>query len=222
MIYQEQYDKLLYQYEIVRARLEIREHFLRTVTKEIYENIGQVLSLIRVQLSLLQIDFKNGKKEKIDSSGELVGKTIRDLRSMCKLFYPEANISNAAGFSQAFQYEVETISPSVVLHVDQENMPKTIKEEKALVLFGIFLEILTLISQKQHAVFNSATLKYTQDKIHISIDYTGEAIRKKKNKMAIGFFDLNIFERAELIGGSLQVKSTGAGQRRIKLVTTIN
>ena len=105
------YRELLYLYEILHTRLEIREHFLKTVVKEVYENIGQVLSLIRVQLSFYGQTLKQGKMKKLDSSGELVGKTIRDLRDMCQLFYPEADIISGAGFNRAVEHEIKTYLP---------------------------------------------------------------------------------------------------------------
>jgi len=142
---------------------------------------------------------------------------------MCQLFYPETSITTVAGFNQAFQYEITALYPAVVLHIDAENMnAEMIKEEKALVLFGIFLEILTLMKQEQKTKLNSATVKYTQNDVRINIDYTGEAIRRKSARTATGPYDLGIFERAGLIGGRLEIKSIGLGQRRIKLVTPIN
>jgi len=223
MTYNQRYTSLLYQYEVLRARIEIREHFLKTVVREVYENIGQVLSLIRVQLSLLQTNIETAKNDKIDSSGELVGKTIRDLRNMCQLFYPEVNIVSGAGFKRAIEYEIKTLYPKAVCHIYEEKpAPEIIKEEKALVLFGIFLEILTLIRQRQNAQLNFATVKYIQNEVRIVIRYSGETIRKKKSDMQIGSFDLSIFERAEVIGGYLEIKSAASEQRTIKLVTPIN
>jgi len=223
MPFNEQYEQLQLQYEILRARLEIREHFLKNVVKEVYENIGQVLSLIRVQLSLLRLDFEPGKKEKIDSSGELVGKTIRDLRSMCQLFYPEADLISGAGLARAIEQEIKTLSPQAEYHIGEKCIiPETIAEEKGLVLFWIILEILTLISKEQNGIVNSAMVKYSSNEVYITIEYKGEIIKRKKAAVPASNFDLTIFERAALIKGYLEIKSAGHGCKRIKLVTPIN
>ena len=223
MPFNEQYEQLLLQYEIIRARLEIREHFLKTVVKEVYENIGQVLSLIRVQLSLLRLDFETGKKEKIDSSGEMVGKTIRDLRSMCQLFYPEADLVTGAGFNRALEQEIKILYPRAKYCIDEKCIvPETIAEEKGLVLFGILLEIFTLIGKQQNGMVNTATLKYNSKEIHITIDYKGQAIERKKAVSPASNFDLTIFERTELIKGYLEIKNTRGGYKRVKLVMPIN
>lgn len=223
MRYPESYRKLLYQYEILHSRLEIREHFLKTVVKEVYENIGQMLSLIRVQLSLLRSDFETGKNEKIDSSGELVGKTIRDLRNMCQLFYPEEDIISGAGFNWVVEHEISAVYPEAKFHIDEESMtPVTIKEEKGLVLFGILLKILTLIREELNGQIDSAAVKYTRNKVCIIIDYRGEAMKRNKKNAGGNPFDLSIFERTELIDGCLEIKNAGHAGRRIKLAIPIN
>lgn len=220
---QRSYRELLYQYEILRARLQIREHYLRTVVKEVYDNIGQVLSLIRVQLALLRTDFETGKKEKIDSSGELVGKTIRDLRNMCQLFYPEEDMISGSGFSRAVENEIKTWYSEAAFSIDEENRtPETIKEEAGLVLFGILLEIFALIRHKGNGQLNSIVIKYTANKINIVIDHRGEIIKKNKAGKPVSSFDLSIFERAELMGGNLKIKNAEHDCRRIKLVIPIN
>ena len=219
---QRSYRKLLYQYEILRARLEIREHYLGTVVKEVYDNIGQVLSLIRVQLTLLRSDFETAKKENLDSPGELVGKTIRDLRTMCQLFHPETDMISSSGFNRAVEQEIKTWSPEAVCYIEKESVvPVTINEEKAMVLFGILLEIFDLVKKQGKAKLSSIVIKYTGNKINIAIDHNGEMIKRNKTSEP-GTFDLSIFERAELLGGKLQIKNGGHDCRRIKLAIPIN
>jgi nitrate/nitrite-specific signal transduction histidine kinase len=217
------YRELLYQYEILRSRLDIREHYLRTVVKEVYDNVGQVLSLIRVQLTLLRSDFESGKKEKIDSSGELVGKTIRDLRNMCQLFYPEAEITGGAGFNRAIEYEMKDWFPEAVCIIDKNSgLPEKINEDKGLVLFDILLEIFSLIKQKCNGKLYSMTIKHGENKITITINYSGDEIVRSEAANTQNSFEMSIFERAELLDGNLVIKNIEHADRRIKLVIPIS
>lgn len=219
---QRSYKELLYQYEILRARLEIREHYLSTVVKEVYDNIGQVLSLIRVQLTLLRSDLEISKNEKLDSSGELVGKTIRDLRSMCQLFYPEADIMTCQGFNKAIEHEVKTLYPDAICFSEPGNkIPERINEDKGLVVFGILLEVFRLIKQQNKGKLVSLNIKYRDNKVSIVIDFSGEIIKENKTAGQADF-DLSIFARAELLNGKLQIKNVAGDHRRVKLVIPIN
>src|SRR6478735_12794386 len=92
---------LLFKHEVLKARLAIRDFFLKNTVREVYENIGQVLSLVRVQLALLDTN-KTEIYESVESPGHLVGKSIKDLRVMCKSFYPDADIISDDGFIGVF------------------------------------------------------------------------------------------------------------------------
>jgi signal transduction histidine kinase len=218
-----QYEKLLYQYEVLQSRLSIREHYLKTVVKEVYENIGQVLSLIRVQLSSFHTEISGGSKEKINSSGELVGQTIRELRTMCHLFYPEYDIISSTGFCNTIAREIKVQYPGAECRIPEESKSFPIlNKERGLILFGILLEIISLIRGRQTGQINTATIKYAGEKMLITIDYNGEIIRRNKAKRKTDFLNLSVFEKAALSGGLMQIKNTGHGNRRIKLAAPIN
>src|ERR671926_1311362 len=96
------HEQLLFRHDVLRARLDIRDFFLKNTVREVYENIGQVLSLERMQLAMLDSD-KKAAIASIESPGNLVGQSIRDLRVMCKSFYPDADIINENGFVEALR-----------------------------------------------------------------------------------------------------------------------
>ncbi len=222
MPYHESYEKLLYQHEVLRARLTIREHYLGTVVKEVYENIGQMLSLIRLQLSAFRYGFEADGKEKIASSGEMVGKTIHDLRSMCRLFYPEEDIINGSGFHRVVAAEIRSRFPEAEYLTDNEGViPVILRGEKGMILFGTLLELFNTIREEQQGNLTRVEMKSSGNKLQFIISYTGEMIRRSRTKKQPGFFNLTIFDRAELLGGKLQIKTNGAGDRRIKLEVPI-
>src|SRR5688572_30801693 len=95
--------KTLFELEVLRARLEIRDFFLKNLFREVYENIGQVLSLVRVMLA--------SPGAGTERASELVGKSIRDLRQMCKSFFPDADLLQQNGFANGIKETVEIIYP---------------------------------------------------------------------------------------------------------------
>lgn len=218
MAYHKQYAQLLYQYEILQARLSVREHFLKTVVREVYENIGQVLSLIRVQLSSLQPEFDTGNREGINSSGELVGQTIRELRTMCRLFYPEENIIFNKGLSEAIAAEIKSKYPYTTCDFPkEENVFSGIDADQSLLLYSILLELLELLQSNQDNILTKASLKQQHNHICIILDYSGVQIRKPRAAKQEGWQELSVFERVELMKGKLEIKKTGTDTRRIKL-----
>lgn len=218
----EAYKELLYQYEILRARLAIREHYLQTIVREVYENIGQVLSLVRVQLALLHPDAGNVEKEKIDSSGKLVGSAIRDLRSLCLRFQPETHITGTAGFSETIEKEITSIYPGAMYrHGPEKYIPAGIENGKALILFNLLLEVLHILRENEHRQLVAAGLNHLPGTVEFFMEYTGEPVNAKRTKLHPGRFDLSVMERVKLLGGYLHLKNRN-DKRKIKLVIPIN
>ena len=70
--------------EELDSRIEIQERSLQAYSKEIFENIGQVLSLVKLQL---QAENKVST-DKISDPGKLLAKAISDLRNLTKQLSP--------------------------------------------------------------------------------------------------------------------------------------
>ena len=75
------------------------------IARNIYENVGQVLSLVRVQLSMLSFE-NEPEKLSTEGSGELIGEAIRDLRRMCRNFYPETELLEKEGLLQTLRSQL--------------------------------------------------------------------------------------------------------------------
>ena len=48
-----------FQQELYRAQIEIQEQTLQTISEEIHDNIGQTLSLAKMNLSLIQLKMED-------------------------------------------------------------------------------------------------------------------------------------------------------------------
>jgi two-component system, NarL family, sensor kinase len=70
--------------EILKAQLEMKEKTLHTISQEIHDNIGQILSLVKLNLNTILLDDDNPAAPKITTTKELVGKAIQDLRNLSK------------------------------------------------------------------------------------------------------------------------------------------
>lgn len=214
----EQYQILQYQYELLRTRLRIREHYLGTAVKEVYENIGQVLSLIRIKLLGLHQATSGGSREELDNSGELVGQTISDLRKMCRLFYPEEEIVNGAGFHKVMAREIKSrIADANYLFDETLITPRVLQGEKGLILFGILLEIVGTIETEGTGKLVLLTSDQQADRIRFLVDYRGEKISWRSGKANALRFSMGIAERTKLLGGRLKLKSNQNENRRIIL-----
>jgi len=64
---------------LLKTQLEIQEQAFSYISQEIHDNIGQVLSLVRLNLNTLG---NNPTHEKLEQTDDLLGKAIKDLRDL--------------------------------------------------------------------------------------------------------------------------------------------
>src|SRR6187401_1919454 len=81
--------------EELDSRIEIQERALQAYSKEIFGNIGQVLSLVKLQLQTENKDSRG----KISDPGKLLAKAIADLRNLTKQLSPDEIIKNGFGYA---------------------------------------------------------------------------------------------------------------------------
>src|ERR1700759_5189167 len=67
-----------YQQEILKTQIEIQEQTLENISKEIHDNVTQVLSFIKLSLGSLGPSLDESRKLKLSESRELLSQTIND------------------------------------------------------------------------------------------------------------------------------------------------
>src|ERR1700749_1667879 len=71
--------KDLYQQELLRSQLEIQETTFKTIAQELHDNIGQVLSVVKLSLSILPLEKDHAAYESVQNSRQMLNKIIYDM-----------------------------------------------------------------------------------------------------------------------------------------------
>lgn len=79
------------------------------VVRDIYEHIGQVLSLEYMQLAMAKSNFTNASLEDIVASKNLLSQSVKDLRNMCRSFYPDVYFVKELEWIDLLNYTVNTL-----------------------------------------------------------------------------------------------------------------
>ncbi len=218
---QNRYKKLQYEHEVLWARYEIREHYLKHVVQDVYQGTGQILSLVRVQLGLLSTG-NMWSPETTMEPGNLVGKAIHDLRDMCRYFSPETELIEDGNFVESIRHELERtgiVANSKPVKVKGEPGPLSMGTE--LIVFRMLQEILKSTKKQLKEGF-TIKIDYTQNRVTFLMRYTGAPIRLDEPGPAAagisGQRRLNLQERVKVIDGKLQLVSGKDGSVHIKLI----
>lgn len=213
--------RLQFKLEVLRARLQIRDFFLRTSIRDVYENIGQVLSLVRMQLSLLDGDTSRDGDVNIHSSGTLVGQSIKDLRAMSKSFYPDTDILQEQGFIEGCKSSIRILFKDDKPLVKIKGHLVEIEPNLKLVLFRIVQEILIAIKEFKER-FISMAITHTSHTVQFAFNYeVHNSIKTNEINGGEHEQELSFLERLKLINASINLTHPKTGIEQIKLISPI-
>ena len=204
--------KNTYQQEILKAQLEMKEKTLYTVSQEIHDNIGQMLSLAKLNLNTLTFDNFSTAKQKITTTKDLIGKAIQDLRDLSKTL--NSDYVSRKNLSDSLQFELNFIGKTGLYETELQVFGKEqpFDPEQQLIIFRIAQEILNNIIKHAQAQHIFIKLEYLTDKMILSISDDGNGFdistlydTHSQNKGA-GIY--NMYHRAKLIGAELAIDSS--------------
>ncbi len=203
--------------ELLKTQLEIQEQTFEHVSKEIHDNITQVLSFVKLSLGTVGNTLEPDKKAKVNESRELIAQSINDLRDLSKSLSFE-HISSL-GLAKTIEAEVERINKSGLLKVyfSAEGQPFSIGEQHELVLFRILQEALNNALKHAAAKHFKISLQYHHDLLNLSLEDDGLGFSPGllNNKSGSGL--RNMENRAALIGGKATIESAPGNGCRINI-----
>lgn len=192
---------------LLTAQLEIQEHDFNIISQEIHDNVGQVLSLAKIQLNIIS-QSEHIERSMINEVKENLAKIMTDLRDIAKGLNTErVQVSN---LHNIILQEVERINRSRFICglVQLKGVEIELEQKKKLILFRIIQECLQNILKHSQATDFTILLNYFDSALEIAVADNGigfetdEAI-SKKNGMGLS----NIEVRTALIGGTTSITS---------------
>jgi two-component system, NarL family, sensor kinase len=163
-------DQLLarFQQELLKTQLEIQDQTLKNISKEIHDNIGQVLSLAKLNLNTTDVSNFDATY-KIITSKDLVGKAILDLRGLLRNLGSDK--ITKMGLYGAIENELEQIKKTDLYQtrLEMEGELPRLDEQKELILFGIVKETLHNIIKFGVSQNINVSLKTTEDDLELLI-----------------------------------------------------
>lgn len=193
----------LYINEKIISGFEIQDWSLKTLAKDIYENIGQVLSLVKLQIASLNPDKKEEVKQLAESSDQLLDKAISDLRKLARILSPAEILQK--GFAASLLQELGKLNKlgfcTVKLQFDGEAF--RLEEVRELILFSIVQHYIMKALYVEGVKDISVRIRYKVRAIAIRISY----IEMEKSRLNIPTTKRSgIYRRAKMINAAIQVR----------------
>ncbi|WP_254411732.1 sensor histidine kinase [Dyadobacter diqingensis] len=198
--------------EILKSQIEVQNSTLQQISQELHDNIGQLLSVAKINLNILEdTDQQEDNREYIKQTNEIIGQSIQDLRSLTKSL--DGDFVQQFGLQESITHELQRIRKTRKFETEviQQGEAYALGFEKEIILFRIFQEFLN--NSLKHSEAKNIKVKFTYAPEHfkLCIADDGKGFDYEKvitNKMFDSGAGLrNISRRCELIGGNCKLES---------------
>jgi len=203
--------------ELLKTRIEMQDQTLGRVSREIHDNITQVLSFVKLNLALVNNPDEEQRMEKIAESRELVSQAISDLRDLSKSLSLE-HITRQ-GLVKTIQAEAARLTKSGIIRatVITEGDIISLGEQRELVLFRIFQESINNALKHANAKDFKIVLQYIPEMFILTLEDNGSGFSTADAGKGEGSGLKNIENRAALIGAVASINSAPGKGCRIKI-----
>jgi two-component system, NarL family, sensor kinase len=212
-----------YEQALLRSQLEIQEETLRHISQEIHDNIGQVLSLAKLQLNTLPAPPASENQEAFAITKQLVSKAITDLRSLSKSLHPDR--VNELGLAENIRQELEMLQKSRLYqtHLQINGHVYNIPLQTQTILFRMVQEAISNIIK--HANANSVViiLDYESTQFCLTITDNGIGIDVHTAvELTHGIGIRNMQNRSGIIGATFELLPVAGGGTSVQIRLPIN
>jgi len=199
-----------------RRLVELQEIERRDIARELHDRVGQTLTAMRINMDMIRTRLAaNGDAEirrRNDDSIELIESAFKAVENvMYELRQP---MLEEYGVVAALQWLGRQFSERTGIHVDVIGDEKErCTPEVELAAYRIVQEALTNISRHSHATRVAINVHASRPKV-LLVEDNGVGFDAADPDHQAGYGMITMRERAEAVGGTLEVRSTkGAGTR---------
>lgn len=217
MLYEKQNLQQKFRQELLRTQIEMQEQTFNTISQEIHDNVGQVLSLAKVQLNIME-QKEMHSTELITEVKDNIGKAMADLRDIAKSL--NSDRIEELELKELIETEFNRINRSGVLqtYLYVKGVEKPVNTQKKLILFRIIQESFQNIFKHAQATIIVLVLKFHEQQLQVLIYDNGKGfdpVQLNKNMKGLGLRNMEM--RCKLIHGSLEVESSPGNGTTLKI-----
>lgn len=194
--------------KILSTRIEVYEETIQKISREIHDNVNQLLTLSKLNLNTLNsLETPN---EKISISIDLITAAIGELTNISRSLSSE--ILNEVGLFRSIEYESERLNKlnliKIVPQISQDT--SRINPELQLIIYRVFQEAIrnSIIHGKAQNIL--VNIEQVENTLILEISDDGTGFDYMQFKLSNNFKHqglLNMRKRVELFDGEMSINS---------------
>lgn len=207
-----------YRQEVLESQVEVQKQAFERVGSELYDNIGQMLSVAKMYLySLEETELNQEQRTFIQQTNDIVGKSIADLRGLIRrlegCMAQDFDLQDCIGqYLHRFRRNHHVATELVVTGESY-----LLEYEKEIVLFRVIQEVVTVIFNRAKVSHLTVKLNYEFPPLVIVVESDGQVLPEEADEKlrTIGWRDIQ--RRIKLIGGKCTFENKLNGGTKVTI-----
>jgi len=203
------------------SRLQkIREEERTMIAREMHDELGQMLTVLKIQISLMTAQLQSVQpelEEQISYISKLIDQTVESVQQITSKLRP--GILDELGLVAAIEWQAGDFSKhtgiSCKCSLLSEELP--LNKEKSTALFRILQEALTNVARHAQATRVSIFLRRLNRTLVLEITDNGRGISKEQLSDSHSLGILGMRERALVMGGTLTIHGVPGEGSNVKV-----
>ena len=199
--------KEAYENQLLRSRIEVQEATITAISKDLHDNVGQLLSTTKMLLGITEINSKP-VPDTLSTANATLTKAIQELRFISRSLDKEW--LEQFDFNENLQSEIERINAGGTMSVSYSNQARiNMKADEQVILFRIVQEAIQ--NAIKHAAPSEIKVTATEkdSTLEIEVYNNGKPIPSAVHGMGTQ----NMKHRVELFGGTIKWNPVEDGTR---------
>ena len=220
LILKNELEKQRFEQAIAKAQIEVQEQILKNIGSELHDNLGQLLSIVNIQLNILEDAVPPEQLNQLQEANNLVERSIDEIRLISKTFNTEY-LENKS-LSEIIQVEIDRFNRLrfIEASLDIEGDEVFINKKDQIIIFRILQEFINNSLKHAEAKAMNVTLNFTTEQLILTIKDNGKGFNIDAVDKNSGLY--NMESRAKLIAAGFKLHSKENEGTQLTLTYNLN
>lgn len=200
--------------ELARALIATRESTLREIARELHDEFGQLLTAMGAMLRRAERQASGPLREDLREIGGVAQSALDNVRGLSQTLHP--SILDELGLDSAIQWYVSTVERQLAIEATytQVGDPVPVDATIAIHVYRVLQEAISNVARHSGARTARIVLRFAPGALELDVADDGRGIGTTETR-GLGLVAMR--ERAELVGGTLELLQPEAGGTIVRL-----
>lgn len=218
-------ESLSRQRRVLAARLiTIQEEVLRSVSRELHDEFGQILTAVSTMLSRAErkgLAPDSPFRSELTEVREITHNTLEKMRSLSQMLHPA--VLDDYGLAKGIEWYADVFQKQTGIETDAvvQGTPVRVDGQLAINCFRIMQEALNNAAKHSGTKRAEVKVSFTPERLTLRIRDFGSGLPSVKKGAEPGLGLIAMRERASLVGGQLRIDSVPNSGTTVSLVVPL-